>query len=162
VGERERRIVVGVDDSAGGRAALAYALREAGVRGARVDAVVAVDVPEYWAAIYGAPVPTAASIEQVRRRGVERVREVLAEVRVAEAADLQGTPQVDVRAVGGNPAGALLDAAAGADLLVVGASRHGRLTGMVLGSVALQCVLHAPCPTTVVHPVEVAAAQPVG
>jgi nucleotide-binding universal stress UspA family protein len=162
MGERERRIVVGVDDSAGGRAALAYALREADVRGTRVEAVVAVDVPEYWAEIYGAPIPTSSSAVQLRRRGVERTRQILAEVRVAQAPDLRGTPEVDVQAVGGNPAGVLLDAARGAELLVVGASRRGRLTGMVLGSVSLQCLLNAPCPVTVVHPAGAATAQPVG
>jgi nucleotide-binding universal stress UspA family protein len=161
MGERERRIVVGVDDSAGGRAALAHALREAVLRGARVDAVCAVDVPEYWVAIHGTPVPTADGLEQVHERGAERVREVLDEVRAAGPPALRDV-RVDVRVVGGNPAGVLLDAARGAELLVVGASRHGRVTGMVLGSISLQCVLHAPCPTTIVHPVEVAAAQPVG
>jgi Universal stress protein family len=37
-------------------------------------------------------------------------------------------------------------------LLVVGGRSRSRLTGMVLGSVALHCVVHASCPVLVVRP----------
>jgi len=39
-----------------------------------------------------------------------------------------------------------------ADLLVVGSRGHGGFASMMLGSVGLQCVIHAACPVTVVHP----------
>jgi nucleotide-binding universal stress UspA family protein len=47
------------------------------------------------------------------------------------------------------PAHALTDAAAEADLLVVGSHGRGELPGMHLGSVAGYCVHHAPCPVLV-------------
>jgi nucleotide-binding universal stress UspA family protein len=47
---------------------------------------------------------------------------------------------------------ALLERAEGADLLVVGSRSHGLVRGMLLGSVALHCIVHAPCTVLVVHP----------
>jgi nucleotide-binding universal stress UspA family protein len=50
------------------------------------------------------------------------------------------------------PAGSVLvQAAEGADLLVVGSRGHGGFVGLLLGSVSQQCVTHAPCPVLVVR-----------
>ena len=46
---------------------------------------------------------------------------------------------------------ALLNAAAGAQMLVVGARGLGGLDGMSLGSVAATLLHHSPCPVGVVH-----------
>src|ERR1044072_6375917 len=59
---------------------------------------------------------------------------------------------VDVRVVQGNPAKVLIDQAAEADLLVVGHRGRGGLASACLGSVGLQCVLHAACPVVIVRP----------
>lgn len=42
----------------------------------------------------------------------------------------------------------------GADLIVVGAHRHARARRLLLGSVSEGLVRHAPCPVTVVPPVD--------
>ena len=55
-------------------------------------------------------------------------------------------------------AAVLVEEAADADLLVVGHRGHGALGSTLLGSVGLRCVLHAPCPVTVV-PGALAAAE---
>jgi nucleotide-binding universal stress UspA family protein len=55
------------------------------------------------------------------------------------------------RAVAGHPARALLDAADGADLLVVGSRGHSGFAGMLLGSVSQHCVHHSPCPVLVIR-----------
>jgi nucleotide-binding universal stress UspA family protein len=52
----------------------------------------------------------------------------------------------------GQPRTALLDAAAGAQLVVVGNRGRGGISGMLLGSVAQAVIHHAPCPVGVVHP----------
>ena len=52
-GERERRIVVGVDGSVPSKAALAWAVKQARLTGAAVEAVIAWEFP----ATYGYPVP---------------------------------------------------------------------------------------------------------
>lgn len=47
---------------------------------------------------------------------------------------------------------ALLSASLGADVLVVGHRGRGGFSGLLLGSVAEQCVRHASCPVLVVRP----------
>jgi len=45
----------------------------------------------------------------------------------------------------------LLDAARGADLLVVGSHGRSGFAGMLLGSVSQHCVQHAPCPVVIIR-----------
>ena len=51
----------------------------------------------------------------------------------------------------GNPAKILLEAADGADLLVVGSRGHGGFAEALLGSVSQHCVHHAPCPVVIIR-----------
>lgn len=147
------RIVVGLDESAGGRAALVFALADAARRGAAVEVVTAFEVPGYWEAIYGAPiVPDSPSLDEVRDAVRDQATRTVEEVSKDLATSLPELPPVTVTAVGGSAADALLRAARGADLLVVGSRGRGGFASMLLGSVSLQCVLHAPCAVTVVHP----------
>ena len=152
------RIVVGVDDSPGGRAALMYALREGRLRGARVEVLGAFARPEYWA---GQAIPgwsLGPSTDDIRDSVQAHVDRVVAEVCDEAGPDAAGVP-VLTHVVAGNAAGALLGSARGAELLVVGNRGRGGFASMMLGSVSLQCVLHAPCPVTVVPAAAVATDQ---
>jgi nucleotide-binding universal stress UspA family protein len=148
------RVVVGLDDSEHARAVLAAGVAQAGSLGGRVDAVVAYEAPNYWSDLYAvmAP-PLGESREHASKRGESIVTEALGTEPVER-------DPVRVVAVEGHPGPVLVRAAEGARLLVVGSRSRSRLRGVVLGSVALHCVLHAPCPVLVVHPQPARSAGP--
>lgn len=133
----QQRIVVGVDGSEPSLAALHWAVRQAKLTGAAVDAVTAWSYP----AGYGmAPVLDEYDFQDGAKQGLaDALRTV--------------DPDVPVRAVvlEGRAAEALLRQAQGADLLVVGSRGHGALAAPFLGSVSLSCVLHAHCPVLVLR-----------
>jgi nucleotide-binding universal stress UspA family protein len=139
------RVVVGVDGSPGSRSALRLAAATARQRGV---ALVAVYV---WQLAALSPVvaresgytPPLAEYEAAAERILSGA---LDEVR-ADLASLSVTPLV-VRAAAVR---GLMDAARGADLLVVGSRGHGGFAGLLLGSVSSQVATHAPCPVLVVR-----------
>jgi nucleotide-binding universal stress UspA family protein len=156
------RVVVGVDGSPGGRAALAYALRDAARRAAVVEAVAVFEPPDYpgpeiWTPLHGRLPATFDEVHDEVRRDTERtVRDVSQDLR-----DDIVLPPVTVHVVAGGAADELLRAAEGADLLVVGRRGRGGYRSMLLGSVSLACALHSPCPVTVVQPPKrMAASEP--
>jgi len=76
---------------------------------------------------------------------------------VAQAIGEEAAADVEPRPVCDLPARALLEAAAGASLLVVGARGLGGFHGLLIGSVSQHCLRHASCPVAVVHRSEGAA-----
>jgi nucleotide-binding universal stress UspA family protein len=139
----DRRIVVGVDSSPGSRSALRWALAQARLTGATVEAVAAWQDPVMYGYSYGwVPVPSD---------GLAAITDKALAEAIADVVDAQGQP-VEVRtAVAEGPAAqVLVTAAAGAELLVVGSRGHGAFAGMLLGSVSQHCVQHAPCPVAVI------------
>jgi len=138
------RVVVGIDDSAMSRAALARAAEEAGRLGAELEVVAAQQPVAYWSEVQAVVLPPSAEMrEQVKQRAAEIVTEVLG----GDGA----TPRLRVE--DGAPAEVLARVADGAALLVVGSHSRSRIAGMLLGSVALHCAVHAPCPVMVVRQV---------
>lgn len=114
-GDQAPRVVVGIDGSQSSYAALRWAVRHAGLIGGTVDAVAAYELP--GAHGWSAPAVDAEFDAAEAKRGlVEEVRKVLGE---------KGEAQVHERLVHGNPTEALLAAAEGAELLVVGSRGRG-------------------------------------
>lgn len=134
------RIVVGVDGSPSSKAALRWAVRQARLTGARVEAVTAWEFPTYYGWI---PADSTEVLEGV-------ARSMLAEATEEAAAAAPGVNVYRVVAHG-NAASVLLDFAKEADLLVVGSRGHGGFTGALLGSVSQHCVRHATCPVVIVR-----------
>lgn len=140
------QIVVGVDESEGSAEALRWAASEATLRAARVTAVMA------WGYIdqhHEGDRPDDRTFDpdyhaDDARRALEAI--------VGKVLGPQGAEAVICLPVNDLAPSALLGAAAGADLLVVGARGLGGFRGLLLGSVSQRCVQHAPCPTAVVRP----------
>ena len=137
----EHRIVVGVDGSPRSGEALRWAVRQAALTGASVDAVIAWHDPSSYEG-YAWLIADTSYAEAAAKALGETVGTVV-------PADSGVT--VHQRVEEGHPARVLLDAADGADLLVVGSRGHGGFAGLLLGSVSQHCVLHSPCPVLVIR-----------
>ncbi len=138
------KIVVGVDGSPGSRAALHWAHDEAALRGATLVAVTVWQFPVMTS------LPAFGAMPPPEDMGGEAETSLLRTLSEEGIAASDEVPVTSVVAEGA-AAPALLDAAADADLLVVGSRGHGGFTGLLLGSVSQQCVSHAPCPVVVVR-----------
>lgn len=134
-------VVVGVDGSQIGAAALDFAFEEAALRGATLRAVHAWTWFEAGGGFF--PRPGDADDEQARARVL---KEALAGPR-ERYPDLEVIEEV----VRGHPAEVLKQASDGADLLVVGSRGRGTLAGLLLGSVSQAMLQHATCPVAVVR-----------
>jgi len=134
-------VVVGVDGSPASEAVLAVAFEAAAAR--RVPLVA---VHTWWDVLMDpsfAPLVDWDAIEGEAHRTLA--------ARLAGWAEKY--PEVEVRRVveRDRPAPALLEQAAGAQLVVVGSRGRGGLAGMLLGSVSHSLLHHSPCPVLVVR-----------
>ena len=137
-------IVVGVDGSGQSREALRWALEEARLRGTGVHVVHAWSLP-----IGGVSPGLGASFDAELLDGLRRDAEQLVERVLADVAD--AGVELESSVAEGPAAPALVEAADGADLLVVGSRGHGGFAGLLLGSVSQQAAHHAPCPVVIVR-----------
>jgi nucleotide-binding universal stress UspA family protein len=133
-------IVVGVDGSESAAQALRWAAEEARARGSRLEAI------QVWEGNIGVIPTSSTSDEPFQRHANESL-----------AAAVDGLPaeerpaKIESRAVHGKAAAVLIDASAGADLLVVGSHGHGGVAGALLGSVSRRVAEHAHCPVVIVR-----------
>ncbi|GAA3939004.1 universal stress protein [Actinomadura viridis] len=135
-------VVVGVDGSPASVRALALGFTEAAAHGVPLTAVVV------WE-----PLPDL-ELDLPPLVGSEGLREA-AEARLARlmipGRELHPGVEARGRVLTGRPREVLIDAAAGASLLVVGSRGMGGIRGLLLGSVSNALLHHAPCPVAVVH-----------
>ena len=141
------KIVVGVDGSPGGVAALHWAIEEAKLRKAELHIVHAYETPFYLVGL-AEPAPVAVDPDAVSESARAVINEVVDPI---VGAGIEGV-EVHKAIAEGPPATVLREVAADADLLVVGTRGRGGFTELLLGSVSSQVTHHAPCPVTVVPP----------
>jgi nucleotide-binding universal stress UspA family protein len=145
-----KRIFVAVDQSEPSLRALDFAADLAGKYGASLLLLTVmrdIGEPDPGIAAYAAMENIQGSIAELN---IEAVREGLSGPR--GRAVKKGARDVSVDVLVGDAAERLLAIAkAGhADLIVMGSRGHGRLTGLLLGSVTQKVVGLAPCPVLVV------------
>jgi nucleotide-binding universal stress UspA family protein len=143
-------IVVGVDETASSRRALAWAAREAVRRGATLRVITA----WAWDAVEGAPL--TAVDPQAR---MEAARQTQAEALDAVFAELDLKPVVAREIVQSTASEALVEASRLADLVVVGTHGRGPVRSFLLGSVSQSVIRHAQCPVVVMPPVREAQVE---
>lgn len=146
------RIIAAVDGSASSLKAVAAAADLAGKYGAEL--VLLTVTPELSASL------TAELETYIRQEQIDvpigELATVDAENILAGArrhAQANGADRITPRSSRGDPAEEIIARAKdqGADLIVVGSRGHGRLAGLLLGSVAQKVIAHAPCPVLVVR-----------
>ncbi|WP_203897372.1 universal stress protein [Virgisporangium aliadipatigenens] len=134
------QVVVGVDGSDPGRAALRLAAAEAARRRSALRVVCAFE-PDWPSSLYGAS-PDVQRL--VRERAEQVAREAAHDAR-------RFAPDVEVvgEAVAGDPGEVLIDAADSAGLLVIGHRGHGGFASLMLGAVSHMVAMHARVPVLV-------------
>ena len=137
-------IVVGIDASSHSMDALNWAMREAAVKNVPLTVVtVEIVAASGWGGsqVYGADY-------ELRDKAQKAAEEAVAGAAKSLGAD---APQsVTVRAVLGQPAEQLIEAAKGADQLVLARRGTGGFNRLTVGSVTNQVIHHAECPVTIV------------
>jgi nucleotide-binding universal stress UspA family protein len=136
-------IIVGIDGSTHSRQALEWAVNEAAVRHAPLTVLA---VHQALASYWGGPV---LADQDLTKRAGEAAREET-DILLEKFGEEERPPSVTVRAVTGVPAEELLDAAADADMIVVGARGVGGFKRLLMGSVCTQVTYHAHCPVVVI------------
>jgi nucleotide-binding universal stress UspA family protein len=143
-------IVVGVDGSEPSHEALRWAVAESELREARIVAVhVWSFVPPVPIAEPGMfPIPSGDYPGQLEAERAAAMEEL--EAALAEALPSAATAEIESKLVEGDAGDALVEEAAGADLLVVGSSGRSGIASVLLGSVSRHVISHAPCAVVVV------------
>jgi nucleotide-binding universal stress UspA family protein len=139
------RIVVGVDGSPASQQALAWAIGQAELTGAAVEAVIAWHNP---LVVGGMPVGPVAVLQEsdFGKFAATTLSQTISDI-VGANVRVSVTPVVQE----GNAAQVLIDAADGADLLVLGSRGYGGFVEALLGSVSQHCVHHARCPVVIIR-----------
>jgi nucleotide-binding universal stress UspA family protein len=152
--DQPRQVLAGVDLTPVTGAVIAEAAEIAAATHAPMHVVSCFHVPRIMPALHGLPAAEQSVEERFALGYRDRVEELVTQLR-------RGHQSIFVEVVPTLPAhGVLLDRAQalGADLIVIGASGHGALERLLLGSTAHRVVIEAPCPVLVVPSVAAAEA----
>jgi nucleotide-binding universal stress UspA family protein len=136
-----RPVVAGVDGSTTSERALSWAAHAAAQRGMPFEIVHAWQMPvlgELPDPVVLDPIPYERDAREVLDGAVAHIRQLMPVL------------LVQPRLVRGEAAGALLEAASTASVLVLGSHGRGWIGSALVGSVSQQCVTHVPIPVVVV------------
>jgi nucleotide-binding universal stress UspA family protein len=132
------RAVTGVDGSPHSAAALRWAVAEATEHSGEVTAVLAWQPPFLT-------MPGAIELGELE----QAYKDYLVKT-VSETVPSAPVPLVTLVAQG-DAIESLIEAAKGADILVLGARGRSRFAGLMLGSVSQACAANSPCPVVLVR-----------
>jgi nucleotide-binding universal stress UspA family protein len=135
-------LVIGVDENGASDQALAFAFEMARQRDVPLHAVQVVPAGEEFLRMQ--PAVTEPSDDHAKAVGV---------LEAATAGWQEKYPDVKLtcRPEWGHPVRALVDESVSAQMVILGGSRHSRLSAPLLGSVQHGVLHHAHCPVVVVH-----------
>ncbi len=141
--DTRRRVVVGIDSRESSKPALEWAAAEAARRGAILQVVHSWAIPVGPGSVYGYPI--WPDIEACRQGALDEVATTAAELTAAH-------PELVVETIvaEGNPSHVIHDQSVGAELVVVGRHRAGRLARLLMGSTSEATVRHMGCPMVIV------------
>jgi nucleotide-binding universal stress UspA family protein len=139
-------IIVGIDGSDNAQTALEWAITEAAAR--RAPLTVLTVHPEAIGAWGLRPISYPADQQEQERARL--AAEEAVEKAISKVAAESRPEKVTVHAASGIAAEELINASAGADLLVVGSRGHGGFARLMIGSVSSQVSHHARCPVVIV------------
>lgn len=142
----EPAVVVGVDGSDHSRAALVTALMEARRLGGPVEVVATYEGSDQWTGLYAFVPPSFDGI----RTDVERGARAMVDEVVREVWGPDSGAEVRTVVLEGAASDVLVERSRRAHLLVIGSRGRGGVRGLLLGSVALRCLVSAACPVMVV------------
>jgi nucleotide-binding universal stress UspA family protein len=144
-GPEQGRVVVAVGETAHSAATLEFAFDEASFRGKGLTAVHVSNALPPDAASWRASAPDAALLREYQLDEQRALAEAL-------AGWAEKYPDVEVQkdALPGDPVSTVIQASAGAALLVVGSHYRSRLRSLRLNSVAHSALHHATCPVAII------------
>lgn len=140
---RPGAVVVGVDGTSAGQAALTFAMREASRRGSELTIVT---MWTWTVTAAGFDAGIAEELAETRNRA-QRAQDAAITTALET---ITAPPVISRHVIEGDPGPALVSIARGADYLVVGSANKNAVTRVLLGSVSRYCVRHAHCPVVVV------------
>jgi nucleotide-binding universal stress UspA family protein len=136
-------ILVGIDGSAHSQLALEWAAKEAALRHVSLTVLtVQQAVRGFWGGTlhYGGDENLVAKARQAAQAETDKVLAGLGDARPSS---------VSVTATEGIPAEEIINAGAGADMIVLGSRGGGGFSRLLLGSVSANVVEHAQVPVTI-------------
>ena len=139
-------IIVGIDGSGHSQRALEWAFKEAALRRVPVTVLTvhqAVRDNLGFVSSYPGDPDLTAEAEAAAKAETEKVMAALGSSR---------PESVTISGINGIPAGELVKAGEGADMIVLGSRGAGGFSRLSMGSVAAQVAQHAPCPVVIVRP----------